>query len=177
MADREDTLVYRFDRDIEQILHNVVNAWNRNADYKKRWNINPKEEVFVNIRTQGDFLELRVEGLRGGWFVGSQEQIEMNKYLEEMKKYLKKAESELRSAFKEKAGKAFRWSKGKEWSNFEPIAQNGIYRFVAYKAGPITVNVDRQKHSEDGPEIDGGAVDKEDSWRLSDLLTLPEKWR
>lgn len=177
MTDREETLVYHFDRDIEQILHNIVNAWNRNKDYKKRWNINPKEEIFVNIKTQGTFLELRVEGLRGGWrYVGHLDQMEMNKHLEEMKKCLKQAEKDLRKEFKEKAGKGFRWSKGKEWADFQPVAMNGLYRFVASKSGNITVNVDRQKHSENGPDIKPSKIEKDkDSWR--NVLELPERWR
>jgi len=177
MTDREETLVYRFDRDIEQVLHNIVNDFNRNADYKKRWNINPKEEVHVSIKTSGDFLELRVQGLRGGWRQSVVDQREMTKHLAEMRKVLKSAESDLRKEFKKVTGKSFRWSKGKTWADYEKIALNGLYCFHAVKAGPIQTKLDRQKHTEDGPEINTGAVDKDDEWGLHDLVSLPQRWR
>ena len=176
MTDREETLVYRFDRDLQQVLHNIVSVWNRNKDFKQRWNINPKEEVFVNLKTQGNVLELRVEGRRGGWRVGAVDNREMNKYLAEMRKHLKSAESDLRKEFKQVTGKAFRWSNCKEWADFQPVALNNLFSFKACKAGPVSVEIDGQKHSEDGPEIDGGKIDKEGKWGITDIIKLPKRW-
>ena len=178
MTDREEVLVYHLDRDLEQILHNIVNAWNKNKDYKQRWNMNPKEQCWVNIKLQGGHLELRVEALKGGWRESCRYDLqEMANFAMEVKAALKCAEADLRKEFKERSGKAFRWSKGKEICNYEPMALNALYRFYAIKSGPITVKIDRQEHS---PGVEGpnpGKKDIGDGWKLTDILSLPERWR
>lgn len=179
MTDREEVMVYKLDRDIEQVLHNIINAWNNNKDYKQRWNMNPKEQVWVNIRVQGDHLELRVEALKGGWRESNRfDIVEMQRFAEDVRKALVQAEKDLRKEFKEKTGKAFRWSKGKVSCRYEPVALNGLYKFYATKGGQIKVNLPRQEHSEGvkGPNP-GGKNRKADDWKLADILSLPERWR
>lgn len=178
MTDREEVLVYHFDRDLEQILHSIVNAWNRNKDYKQRWNMGPKDQVWANIKFQGGHLELRVEALKGGWRESNRyDLIEMARFAQEVQVCLKLAEADLRKEFKEKAGKAFRWSKGTVTSNYEPVALNSLYRFWAAKSGPVSVKIDRQEHS---PGVEGPFKSKKEGpndWQLVDSLSLPENWR
>lgn len=176
MSDRDEVIVYKFDRDLEQILHNIVNQWNRNKDYKKRWNINPKEEVFVNVKLAGNVLELRVEGLRGGWRTSRVDQLEMERFAKEMERALKEAEKDLRKEFKEKSGKAFKWSRAKVKVNYEPIALNNLYKFTASKTGEVKVTVERQEHSEGSPKLNKAKTDKPDSWKLIDVGKLSDKW-
>lgn len=179
MTDREEVMVYRFDRDLEQILHNIVNEFNKNKDYKLRWNMNPKEQCFVNIKLSGNHLELRVEALKGGWRESNRfDMVEMQRFSKEVEDALKLAEKDLRKEFKERSGKAFRWSgETQVRSNYEPVALNALYKFYSTKSGPVSVKIDRQKHSENGPEINKAKNDTADDWKLTDILSLPEKWR
>lgn len=175
----EDVSVYKLDKDIEQVLHNIINVWNHNKDYAERWDMNPKDQIWTNIKFQGDVLELRVECLKGGWRSTVQDIQEMQNFSRDIRDALKKAEKDLRKEFKKKTGKAFRWSKGKERANYEAVAMNGLYKFYASKSGKVTVDIGRQVHSEKGPDIVTGEKKKKkgDKMGLVDVLTLPEKWR
>lgn len=172
----KDLRVYKMDSDIGSVLHNIINVFNSDTKRKQCWGLNPKEECWVSIRLQGDDLVLKVEGLRGGWRRSVEHAVEMERYLSEVRDALKKAESDLRSEFKEATGKSLRWSKGKEWSNFEPMAPNGLYRFYACKSGPVRVKLDGQKWVEKGPDINTGDFG-DDAAGLLDLISLPERWR
>ena len=175
MQANDDLRVYRLDRDIEQVLHNIVNVFNSDEGRHQSWGLNPKEEVWVNIRYQGGDLELRVESLKGGWRTTVSDVVEMEKYATCMKDCLTKAEKDIRDTFKDITGKSLRWGKGKEWVNYEPVAMNGLYKFYAHKTGPVRVVLDRQKFVEKGPDIVTG--EKKGEKDLLALITLPEKWR
>ena len=177
MQASEDLRVYKMDQDLQGVLHNIVNVFNSDAKKKASWNLNPKEQCWCAIRFQGEELQLKVESLKGGWRYEVRDAIEMEQFLLEIKAALKLAEKDLRAEFKKATGKNLRWSKGREWADYQPVAPNGLYRFFACKSGPVTVSLGGQKWVEKGPDIVTGEENEEGSHHLISLLTLPEKWR
>lgn len=178
MASKElDLRVYKLDRDLEQVIHNIVVSLKNDKEMTNKWNLGPKQDHWFNVKIQGPEMELRVECLKGGWRTQRLDVNEMQQYAKEVVKLLGKFEKAVRSEFKERTGKALRWGKGKEYVNYEPVALNNLYKFYAFKSGPVRVSVDRQEWNEDVPSIKRPKTNEEDIIALYKDLEFPEKWK
>lgn len=176
--DENDLTVYKLDRDLEQVIHNIVNDLKFDKELKNKWDIPVKGDYWMNVKIQGPHMELRVECLKGGWRSNHvSDVVEMQKFATEVKKHLSQFEKAVRSEFKTRTGKALRWGKGKEFVNYEPVALNNLYKFYAHKSGPVKVSIDRQEWSEDGPELNKVKVSEDEALAVYKDLELPERWR
>lgn len=173
MAKKEEDLrAYKLDKDVHQVLHNIVSDIMHDKSLKNKWNLPFKDGYWCNIKIHGDQMELRTECLKGGFRTNKADILELQKFARETKKDLGKFERAVRSEFKKRTGKALKWGKGKEFCNYEMIAMNGMYKFYCYKSGPIKVDLGGQEFSEGGPDPIASKNESDDDYQIVDVAKL-----
>ena len=144
--------VYRLDKDLGSVLHQIVVdlRYKENSEIRDKWGVSYKEMSWCSIKTGGDLLEIRVERLDGSFREPSLAAIELRKHHRETTELLKKFEQAIRKEFRARTGKSLSFTgKKSELSDYERVALNGVYRFVAAKKGHVKTVLDGQSFSED----------------------------
>ncbi len=143
--------LYRLDKDLITVLHQICKDLRdkENSEIRETWGVSWKEMSWCNILTGGDVLELKVERLDGSFREPRLAVDELRKKQKETTDLLKKFEKALRKEFKKRTGKALSFTgKKQEMSDFERIALNGVYRFVAAKKGHVKTSLPGQSFDE-----------------------------
>lgn len=144
--------VYRLDKDLGSVLHQICTDLRNkeNSEIRKEWGVSYHEMSWCSIKTGGDMLELRVERLDGSFREPALNVDELRKKNKETAELLKKFEKAVRKEFKSRTGKALSFvGKKVEKSDYERVALNGVYRFIACKKGHVKTTLDGQSFSDD----------------------------
>lgn len=143
--------VFDVNKDVFRVLHQIVVDMREDADrgLKKKWGVPFKCLKHCNVKTgANNTLILLVYELHGGFRTRHEDATVLQKRAGDTRKLLKTFENELKKEFKERTGKALRLSKGVTHCDSELIAQNGLYRFWAFKNCEIRTESEGQEYKE-----------------------------
>lgn len=144
--------VFRLDRDLGSVVHQIAQDLRNkeNSELYKNYGVSWKEMSWCSVKMAGDILQLKVERLDGSFREPALNVDELRKKNKEILDLLKKFEKTLRKEFKSRTGKAFSFTgKTVEKADFERVALNGVYRFVAMKKGHVRTTLDGQSFDKD----------------------------
>lgn len=143
--------VFDLNKDVVRVLHQIVEDMKEDADrgIKQKWGIPFKNLKNCDVKTGADGnVILLVFEHHGGFRVSQEDSTVLHKRALDTKKLLNTFEKELKKEFKERTGKALRFSKGITQCDFQLVAQNGLYRFWAFKNCQVKTELDGQEYKE-----------------------------
>jgi hypothetical protein len=139
--------VYDFFGDVQTVIGQIVSDLKEkdNTELRKRMAVNWKELQWYNAKMTGTKLQISIEKTEGGLRTPKYSQLELQKLLKETMSSLRKFETALREEFRKRTGKALTWIDPKEFADYQLVAMNGLYLFVAKKVGEVKTILPGQK--------------------------------
>lgn len=139
------------------ILHAIAQAAvdvreSKDQAIYKEWGIPYKAFNWCNTKIHNDNGEgikviFSVDRLDNGLRLPSADSIQLEKYGRETQKVLKSYIAEMKKMFKQITGKTLTLSKVQDYPcNYEKVANNGLYRFVARQVASVRTKIDQQEY-------------------------------
>lgn len=140
---------YDQDKDLQGVLVDIVTKMREEANQAmyNDWGISPKELKSCSIKLFGSdplHITLQVNESGGAYRLPQQNVNDLQLQSKGTLKLLEKFETALKKEFKARTKKTLKISKGKTDVNWEMVALNGLYQFVAIKQADVTTELDGQ---------------------------------
>lgn len=141
----------------QDILHGIAQAAvdvreKKDQEIYKEWGIPYKAFSWCNTKIhnnngEGIVVLFSVDRLDNGLRLPSADSIQLEKYARETQKILKSYITEMKKMFKEITGKTLTLKNVKDFPcNYEKVANNGLYRFVARQKAEVRTKMDKQEY-------------------------------
>lgn len=148
----ESNKVYHEDKDIVATLHAIKTKLKDDADKAmyNDWGIAPTQLKSCDIKVSKDsddkiVVQLKVNEFHGGFRVPSEDPRHLEARGKETLELLKKLESAVKKEFKEKTGKTLRLEKSTPKVDWQLVALNGLYQFVALRSAKVNTELDKHE--------------------------------
>jgi hypothetical protein len=135
-------IVYEQGKDAISVLHNIVSDMRdeRNKEMLNRWDISHTELKGCDIKVSSAGVGAYSISIIATEYKGDLRKFPMDasmqkKLSRDTVNLLSKFEKEIRKQFKERTGKALTLKDAKIFVNWQKIALNGLYKYVAVKSG------------------------------------------
>lgn len=131
--------VFDLNADVQRVVHQIISDLREkeNDELRKKLAVNWKELEWFNVKFSGNVMQISVTKLDGSLRMPQAPPGELQKRLKECYECLHKFEKALREEFRDRTGKALTWKDAKEHADFQLVALNGLYQFVAKKIGEV----------------------------------------
>lgn len=143
--------VFDFNANVENVVNQIVVDLREksNDEIRKSHGVAWKELEGFNCKMAGDVLQISVTRLDGSLRMPQVDPKELQKRLKETYDCLHKFEKALREEFRKRTKKALTWQDPKEHSDYQLVAMNGLYQFVAKKIGKVKTVLPGQVYARD----------------------------
>ena len=147
----ERQFVYEQGRDLTSILHNIVQDMREEVDQEmiNDWSISPKQLKSCSVRVHGTGenprVELRVSEMAGGYRVPAENPCVLADRGKDTVRLLDKFEKAVKKEFKKRTGKTLTIKKPELRVDWQQVALNGLYQFIALRVGECTTKLKPQE--------------------------------
>lgn len=143
--------VYEQGRDLTSTLYNIVQDMREevNQEMINDWSVSPKQLKNCAVRVHGTGenprVEVRVSEMAGGYRVPAENPCVLADRAKDTIKLLDKFEKALKKEFKKRTGKTLTLKKPELRVDWQQVALNGLYQFVALRIGECTTKLQPQE--------------------------------
>lgn len=143
--------VYEQGRDLASTLHNIVVDMRQEVDQSmiNDWSITPKQLKSCHVRIHGTGenprVEFRVSEMAGGYRTPAENPCVLADRASDTVKLLDKFQKSLKKEFKKRTGKVLTIKKPKLVVDWQQIALNGLYQFIAARIGECSTQLETQE--------------------------------
>jgi hypothetical protein len=147
----ERQFVYEQGKDLTSTLYNIVQDMREEVDQNmiNDWSISPKQLKSCSAKVHGTGenprVELRVSEMAGGYRVPAENPCVLSSRASDTVKLLDKFEKALKKEFKKRTGKALTIKKPQLRVDWQQVALNGLYQFIALRVGECTTKLQPQE--------------------------------
>lgn len=151
LKDMPHEWAYEQGRDLPAVLHNIVVDMREEVDQNmiNDWSISPKQLKSCNVKVHGTGekprIELRVSEMQGGYRVPAENPCILADRASDTVKLLDKFEKALKKEFKKRTGKTLSIKKPDLRVDWQMIALNGLYQFIALRVGECNTELPSQE--------------------------------
>ena len=141
--DMPQEFVYEQGKDLTSVLYNIVVDIREENDQSmvNDWSISPNQLKGCDIRIHGTGekprIEFRVSEFQGGYRVPAENPCTLADRAKDTVKLLDKFEKSIKKEFKKRTGKTLTIKKPELRVDWQLVALNGLYQFVALRIGEI----------------------------------------
>lgn len=143
-------IAYEQGKDLTSTLHNIVVDMREERDQSmiNDWGISPLQLKQCLIRVHGTGkkpkVEFRVSEFHGGYRHPGADPCELANRAKDTRKLLTKFEKAVKKEFKRRTGKTLSIRKAEEKVDWQAVASNGLYKFIALKVGDCHTELEPQ---------------------------------
>lgn len=152
LKEMESGKVYHEDKDVVATLHAIKTKLRDDVDKAmyNDWGIAPEKLKSCDLKVSKDsdgkiVLQLKVSEMHGGHRVPVEDPRNLEARGKETLALLKKLEAAVKKEFKEKTGKTLRLAASDAKVDWQLVALNGLYQFVALRSAKVNTELDKHE--------------------------------